>query len=1684
VLAALGAGFAAVVSRAQTAPSAADAPAPAPVAAESSAALPAVPRPPVDSLHTLRTSSDSLAAGTLQLKRAIAARRAGDTRGMIALLETLDFRQPHAFADADRAAFLLGVGLLESGSEDHFVTLARQVAAWPASTSYTKWIAYQLALLEAQGAALNPDSTHAAFPDSSLGYLASASPALAALLQTRSMSLSGADREREMVEAAATDTSSQLSRDLAGEALLRQANGMLARGEDPTALLELVPSASRYGARARHLIGLIAIEHGDSLRGQTLLSGLLAGDSTYEDARAVRLALAGQELEAEHWEAAERSYRTIDEDWSRENAELRGMVTASNFDTLWPVWSASSASSPVLALDTGAVMAGAESLATASLDLASRPSRELPPLDARPLLAWRWPVAPPPPDAMRAVSLSAAGLNALRYEREGAIRDADLERRSLAERRRYLTAGRERARQGETLLGARAAELDSLRRTLSAIDRQLMAVRDSATLHLTKRLGRILDRARDHELWMNAMRFYDLSGPALERPLRVPAGYPGPDSVLAAEQALTRAVAAVAESMAFGTPGLIARSYRDAWRPGLIERSDSLGLAAGRLLALSRALGAELDSCVYAAGTSPELMRLQARIAALDRSTDSMQARHDALRARVAGQAVENALAAMNDEREGIDYGLAAATYGLATHLGQPDSLEMASRVAPAAAGADSGAFGTADVKEDPATAAWRAQAIDRMQSFLARHPESSARGEMRFRLADLLLVDARQNFREQMARYLEAQAAGQPTGRLPLLADRPALDLYVAMLQEDPDFPHRDAVLFNAAMILADDGDPRAVPYFNELVTAHPESPYCQESYLRMADLNFNDRDFKSGVALYQRAAAGRDTSLSVTALYKMGWAEYNSEHYLEAVDAFRRVLDLYDAPGHSPIAVDVHKEAEADLIQTLARAGGARAFAMYFDTLGTRPYEMKVLMSLAQYQRRYSLYADAAASEELALSRYPLAPEALENAQLLSETYRRWERPELVRDAQLKYASQFAPNSAWAKAQSSDSVRAAGSEFARSGLKSVALEHHLAARKSQNPWEWREALQLYETILANWPDDPDAPALQLNAGEASASVGDYPAALAHYAVAAKTGPDSTVAFAMWQRVAVTDTWYEATRQAGTGPKRLGNDSLATAVMIAADQLLERYPQHPRSADLLWREGNLAFAHGWYERSAADFDRLASRHRGDARTPVATMMRGDAFLHLNRFEDAGVAYEQALAAARTAGVDSLARRAERAIPICYYREAEAAVAADSSAYEKHAQLFEKVAARFPGYEHADLAQYRAGLAYLKAGKTEQSVLAMQTLIRQFPNSDFVRDANLQIARTWEDKGEKEKAAQAYADFIKAFPADSMSRDVWLKAADLYAAAGLTDRADELHLAYVHKYPGDVAAAMDFLEDLARRELKTVNPQHPISALIPPEPPARPKSKKGAPPPARSAAKAAATAAAAGPPSHLAQYLKLAAIHPDLASKPLIAEIRFDQGEEAFAAYSAAAIRQPLQKSIPAKQKLLDAVLSRFRECVNVGVPEWSHAATYRLGQALVGFGESLEKSERPADIKGDDLTAYDEVLRQQAQPFYDRGEGVWTELLRQKSDDSSGDKWVAQAQSDLFKRMADRFYFRPEPEYPLVAAVAADKVRPEKPEPAPRAESKSKSGGKQSSNHSRGTKEHATGVSSQENQP
>src|SRR5262249_53315536 len=156
--------------------------------------------------------------------------------------------------------------------------------------------------------------------------------------------------------------------------------------------------------------------------------------------------------------------------------------------------------------------------------------------------------------------------------------------------------------------------------------------------------------------------------------------------------------------------------------------------------------------------TSAEESRLAARSTVLAHDAD-VRAQADAkLRAGVARTAVEHALAALEQEREGLDYGLAASAYARSVRLSAADTLPVAAEARGKDPPTGPDTLGATETSADSVARRDRDDAIARASIFLADHPQSPARGEMRFRLADLLVSAARVDFRARMAAWVRAQ--------------------------------------------------------------------------------------------------------------------------------------------------------------------------------------------------------------------------------------------------------------------------------------------------------------------------------------------------------------------------------------------------------------------------------------------------------------------------------------------------------------------------------------------------------------------------------------------------------------------------------------------------------------------------------------------------------------------------------------------------------------------------------------------------------------------------------------------------------------------------------------------------------------------------------------------------------------
>ncbi len=1584
---------------------------PAAVRAAESAPRTAAP----DTVPPAARTLDGPAWDRLHLARAVALWHQDRTRDARAELESIDLDGGATDGVAAQAAFLLAVICRGQGDHRGLADLARRAGDPGAASPWRRWVAY-LALLD-QAA---PDTTAAAAdlpgapelaaslllthgrPGAARALLAGddAPQALAAVrLYLRALAAeaagdpAGSDADWRRLARLAPDTPADA--DLVGAAALHLAARAGADTDAAAEWLRRVPRNARQAVRARHARGLLALAGGDTARGVAELSAGLDGTDDGAERRAILLDLGAVAASRGAWASALARYDAADSSWQAGAADLTALAAPDSAAAAWRFWSRDARTPDAIVLDGELVQdALAAAVAEAVHGEPARPGGPAAPLAAPSALVRAARAHRPTPaqwDTVRTAVARQEHARVLLGDLDHAIA---VRRDDLARRREFLNTGQDGADASERRLAAAVMHADSLLARLDAAAAALDTLRDRALLRFARRAAGLTTELRRNLLFAQAVQHFRVGGPIPPGADTPPPDFPAPADLLRQEMLLDHEIGDFLERFADRTPDLVRRSAAEIWLPRLLGDTPDLRDALARQRTRAAAAADSLARLRNALDHDPVLAALTAQRADQARRTAAAAAAVGAVRRTLAADVAARGRAQLAAAREAIDYHRADAAYWQTV-----------------AAATD-----TADTAAAAATVA-RARALDRLRTFLDRYPASAARSETRFRLADLELLRARDDFRTRMASFLQHEPDGadlQDRALAPFVDHGPATAQYRAILAEDPSFAHTDAVLFNLGMILADDGQAEGEDLLTRLVTDFPAAPRVQEAWLRLGDLKFARNENDAARPCFEHAAAagpGRDPGLAAIALYKLGWTHLREDRFLSAADAFARLLDLAGAGavrGGGDGSTDLAAEAEDHLVHALIRAGGAPAFASFFAERGGRPWEARILADMGRTLRGFSLYADAAACDRLRLARYPLAPDALAAAERLADTFLRWDRPDSARASRLAEAPRFTADSPWAAANPDTVLRARGVAFAQSATRDAAEHEHRRARDGAGDQSWRRALDLYAVYLERWPDAADAARIHAQAGEAAARLEAYPVALEHFGTAAARGDSARdgrtfVADAAWQVVAVTDAWYRSTRADTTAPGAVGADSLAAALLAAGDRFAAAHPDDPRVPDLRWRQGNLAYAHGWNDDAAARLQRFGRRQHDDPRAAQALRLAGDAHTRARRFGSAAATYEEALAAARAANDDSLATRLAAAVPLSWYRLAESVADADTvTGAAAAADTFAMVARRWPDYPHADTALYRAGLGYAAGGDAAGAAAAWDRLLRDHAGSPLARDAAMQAARVLEDR-DPAAAAAAYERFAELFTRDPDAAEALLRAADLRASGGDDAGAEGVRSLYLDRFPDDWRMALEIRGRRAAAALQRIDAGDQALDQAP----------------------------------ELAAYLVLAADHPGQGDPHLLAHADFLKAEAARSAYEALPLDQPLPAAIARKQAGLEQVLALYRACLDRGDLEYGRAAAHRLGAEVVHFGDALQASERPADLAGDDLQAYEDVLADQAWVFQEKGEAAWTDLLRQcRNADADPGGWLARTREALWPRLARRFLHRPEVAYPRVAAA------------------------------------------------
>ncbi len=1552
------------------------------VSAESAPLTTPTPTPPAPQrIVSLQAGPLATAAwDSLNLARATHLWVQGDLRDAAALLDLIDISESSAFARADRAAFLLAVTHLRLGDNEAFRRVA-QTGNAADSSLYRQWLAYAALVVAGE---VGQDA-----PQKEFWYLPGTTILTAAHLLETGRPEAAAELLKNNKPAAEFETHHRY--------LLAVAQS------DPEALanwreLSALGAAALPASQVHAVLALAAGDTATALQAMAeVIAEPIAEPLWGPTARSVSQ-IAGQLAADEaRWPAALEHFEKAHASWTAESAWLADLADPAQAAQAWHLWAGEIARPgeiPLPALDWSAVLDDQANAATnLKRDIEVR-RVEIPAQAAAESQTATASLAHAQTHVPDAVQWQALDRMAAARDQAAAQLDhfvwtlSDLER-ERDRRLSYLADGRIQAVGRNSELEQNLRELDLLLVQLNSALTQLDLTRDEALRLFAERVAVMAAELRTSVAYLQAVRHFHAEGPPVPGAKKWPASVPRPAELLDLEEALSGEILGFLKLFNERVPELVNRSSREVWVPRLAADGPALRLALAGAHAHSSDLIADFDSTALALPIEARIAAAEARAVAQSVTVDSLVRAEAQLKDGIVTQIIARGGAQLNAEREGLDYLRGNALYW------------VAASAAP-------------DLADEPAQARareLRQAAREALQNHLVDFPNGRARAENRYRLADLALLQARDDFQVRMAGFLNENPSAedlQNRDLAPFVNYEPAVALYREILSDDPEFAHTPAVIFQLGMILGDAGDPASGEYLTALVQRYPNSLFNQEAWLRLGDQHFEARDYAACQPHFEAAAQGADPSLRAIALYKLGWAHFERDQFAAAANAFGELLDQQDTPeatealaANPRTNTDLADEAQEYLVHSLIRAGGATAFTEHFARVGERPYEADILIAMGHQLSGVSLYGEAIACDELWLEKFGDRVAALGVAQRIVDGYRRWHKPTQARTVHLALAESFLPGTAWHAAQTDVSKQAEAEEFARQAYERAAVWHHQQAREQDDPAAWRLALQHYDAYLGHWPNDEKSAGLHNQAGEAAHHLGQHAVALAHFQVAA-TGDTTRVAReAAWQVVAVSDAWYRA--EQGNSTAAVGPDSLARRLIDAVQWYDAERPDEARLPELKWRQGQLAYAHQWYDEAAVALSSLADRYPADKNAVAAVRMSGDARYQLAQYRAAGEAYQQTRHLAQQAGSDSLVVAMGRIIPRCYYQEAEQVAAADSvRGPVAAAPLFANVAAQWPDFQYADLALYRSGLGFAAAEDVAQATAAWEELLTVYPTSAYARDSALQIATAHEAAGNWQATATALTRFSEKFSADPDAASALLKAGDLLATAGDVAGAEAAKTAFVTRFPQETETVMAISEERALKALDNMGDDKSPDDL-----------------------------------AGLPEYLALAKAHPQWAAPEILARVDYRRAELAHQHYTALKLTQPLPAAVKAKQASLENLLALYAACTEHGVAEYTRASAFRIGEAITHFGDALLDSERPAELQGEDLLAYEEILDEQSWPFYDRGEAAWTDLLKQTVDaEEDPGQWLARTGEQLWPRMAQRFMHMPEAEYPLVAAA------------------------------------------------
>jgi len=759
-------------------------------------------------------------------------------------------------------------------------------------------------------------------------------------------------------------------------------------------------------------------------------------------------------------------------------------------------------------------------------------------------------------------------------------------------------------------------------------------------------------------------------------------------------------------------------------------------------------------------------------------------------------------------------------------------------------------------------------------------------------------------------------------------------------------------------------------------LLRLSPEGPFSGESAFRLGDLAFKRGRYREASAYYQRLLSQPNDSLYALALYKLAWAEYLQGNLDQAIDA---VVEQEIGARRPRQSGGPEKEGPCDMVRTPEEHREPfRLVALILKSLSHKKESgaQHLVARLSQWapDARYAFFSkvvDYYDSEKKHEQMPPLIQAWIEAYPLYAGTPLLHEKQvrvirqtdripiEQVIRARIGFIDRYQPGSAWAGANPAEEARAGVTPLLKNHLKFLMTHYYSEGKKTDNPEVYAQALPWYRRYLDFFPEEEGRGRTRFLYAEILAGLKREDEAISAYRRSAYEDPDHKMsAEAAYQEMLLLEKKFPPT---------------APEMEAGYARFVSRFPEDPRSNEIVMRLAETAFQQGDFEKSRAYAQKIARQNkegvpfRGIHVSAHRLIVQG--YLKEDDF-DGAIFYLNKLLKGAPDQADL--QEFQSLLVLAHFQQGEnlkirGEKLAAAEAYWQAYQLG-------GGTEMGPIALFEAASLWDTASMRPRLEAALQAFIQRYPKSSLYHPVLLRLAALYQELGRLLKAAETYEKAGKLPVGAKLVSQSIEAAISLYGETFHWEKVYELAMRRAKQLSRDREQKGIWIVKAAEAKLqmgKVPAAKKLLNKLV------RGKKEKKITPPAIAKA-----------------YFMLAELkRPDFDAIRLVA---------------------PIDKNLKKKKRLFDDLLHEYGHATDHPSPSIALHANYQIGKVFEGFSRALLESERPENLSEDEQVLYDELLIEQALPFFFKAEEAYQENIELGESTGLENEWIKKSELRL----------------------------------------------------------------------